>query len=181
MSSDNTPNFDNMTPEEMMAWMESLAKRQGANEGFTTAADLDVPEIDPNSVEIDEPGYIPYGQEEEYSAKASAPPPSPVSQPVIQTPAPPPASEPIEEPAAAELESTIGENALAWLESLAADQGAADFNLDLSSLEPEAAQVPEQKDIDPMTWLQGIASEPELPETKPPTPERTGEPLGSVD
>ena len=59
MSSDNTPNFDNMTPEEIMAWMESLAKRQGADEGFTTAADVDVPEIDPNSVVREtEAGFI---------------------------------------------------------------------------------------------------------------------------
>jgi len=50
---DNTPDFDKMSPEEIMAWMESLAKRQGANEGFTTAADMDVPEVDPNTVVID--------------------------------------------------------------------------------------------------------------------------------
>ena len=39
---DNAPNFDAMTPEEIMAWMESLAKRQGADSsGFTTAATYD--------------------------------------------------------------------------------------------------------------------------------------------
>jgi hypothetical protein len=32
-----------MTPEEIMAWMESLAKRQGADSsGFTTAADVEI-------------------------------------------------------------------------------------------------------------------------------------------
>ncbi|MCC6616748.1 MAG: hypothetical protein IT320_24960 [Anaerolineae bacterium] len=183
MSSDNTPNFDNMTPEEMMAWMESLAKRQGANEGFTTDADVDVPEIDPNSVVIDEPGYVPYGQEEApRAARPSPPPPSPVAPPVIRTPVPPPPiSEPEPEPAEAELGSTMGENALAWLESLAADQGASSFDLDLSSLEPEPAHASDERDIDPMAWLQGIASEPELPEPKPRAQERSEEPLGGVD
>ncbi len=57
---DNAPNFDAMTPEEIMAWMESLAKRQGADSsGFTTEANVEIPEVDPDSVVIDEPGYIP--------------------------------------------------------------------------------------------------------------------------
>ena len=59
----DTPDFDSMTPEEVMAWMESLAKRQGASEGFTTAADMQIAEVDPSSVQIDEPGYVPFGQE----------------------------------------------------------------------------------------------------------------------
>lgn len=69
---ENMPDFDSMTPEEMMAWMEALAKRQGATEGLTTSADMDVPEIDPNSVEIDEPGYIPYGMDPEVWAQKKA-------------------------------------------------------------------------------------------------------------
>src|SRR5688572_555500 len=56
---DNTPDFDKMTPEEIMTWMESLAKKQGANEGFTTSADMQIADIDPTSVVIDEPGYVP--------------------------------------------------------------------------------------------------------------------------
>lgn len=69
---ENMPDFDSMTPEEMMAWMEALAKRQGATEGLTTSADMDVPEIDPSSVEIDEPGYIPYGMDPEVWAQKKA-------------------------------------------------------------------------------------------------------------
>lgn len=69
---ENMPDFDSMTPEEMMAWMEALAKRQGATEGLTTSADMEVPEIDPNSVQIDEPGYIPYGMDPEEWAKKKA-------------------------------------------------------------------------------------------------------------
>ena len=42
---DNAPNFDAMTPEEIMAWMETLAKRQGADtDTLTTKADLDIAE-----------------------------------------------------------------------------------------------------------------------------------------
>ncbi len=57
---DNAPNFDAMTPEEIMAWMETLAKRQGAStDTLTTDANEDIAEVDPDSVVIDEPGYIP--------------------------------------------------------------------------------------------------------------------------
>ncbi len=51
--------FEQMTPEEQLAWLESLAKRQGASEDeLITAADLDIPI--PENTEIDEPGYVPY-------------------------------------------------------------------------------------------------------------------------
>lgn len=143
---DQTPDFDSMSPEELMAWMESLAKRQGADEGFTTAADMAVPEVDPSSVQVDEPGYIPYGmdaatwkvkQEAEAQRKAerravaaSAPPPAappppaptPVAAPVPVAPA---ASAP--EPAAAggqpDFDSMSPEQLMAWMESLAKRQG----------------------------------------------------------
>ena len=40
---DEFPDFDSMTPEEQMAWLESLARRQGANaDEFVTAADQDI-------------------------------------------------------------------------------------------------------------------------------------------
>ena len=99
---ENTPNFDAMSPEEIMAWMESLAKRQGADEGFTTAADVDIAEVDPTSVEIDEPGYVPYGKdpkkwaEEEAARKAAkaASPPT-VTAPQPARPAAPAPSQPL--------------------------------------------------------------------------------------
>lgn len=56
---DEFPDFDSMTPEEQMAWLESLARRQGASaDEFLTSADQDIP-IPENAV-IDEPGYVPY-------------------------------------------------------------------------------------------------------------------------
>jgi hypothetical protein len=162
---DNMPDFDKMSPEELMAWMESLAKRQGAAEGFTTSADVDVPEIDPTSVEIDEPGYIPYGMDtEKWEAKkaeedrikaerlaqqradkaaAAAPPtpPAPVPPPV-EVPAP----VPVPEPAAAgmtDFDSMSPDELMKWMESLAKRQGA-----DEGFTTSADAQVPE---IDPGT------------------------------
>lgn len=56
-----------------MAWMEALAKRQGATEGLTTSGDMEVPEIDPSEVgNIDEPGYIPFGMDPEVWAQKKA-------------------------------------------------------------------------------------------------------------
>jgi hypothetical protein len=103
------PDFDNMTPEQIQEWMESLAKRQGATEGFTTEASMDVAEIDPDSVDQSQLGeYIPYGMtreqweaqlakeaaEKERKAQsapqpvASAPKPAPVPPPVAAAPQP---------------------------------------------------------------------------------------------
>jgi len=118
---DNAPNFDAMTPEEIMAWMESLAKRQGADSaGFTTAADIDIPEVDPDSVVIDEPGYIPSEGKDRgkrigpgvpiksTAPAASAPATKPAAatpapapaKPAVSTPPPPPATAPVAQPAA---------------------------------------------------------------------------------
>ena len=116
---DNAPNFDAMTPEEIMAWMETLAKRQGADtDTLTTKADVDIAEIDPDSVVIDEPGYIPsegkdrgkkigfgvpiarpVGQTP--AAKPAAPPPEPTPAPKPVVAAPPPTPAPAVRPAAA--------------------------------------------------------------------------------
>ncbi len=114
---DNAPNFDAMTPEEIMAWMESLAKRQGADSsGFTTDANVDIPEVDPDSVVIDEPGYIPsegkdrgkkisFGVPIAKPAAAAAPPPAakpatppPASAPAVKPPVPAPAAKAPEPP-----------------------------------------------------------------------------------
>jgi len=186
---DAMPDFDNMTPEQLMLWMESLAKRQGAEEGLTTAANMQVAEIDASAVQLDEPGYIPYGmdaatwerkQEEERKrkearrAQSQTPAPQPVQQtpPPAPTPAPAPAPEPsfeLEQSAFDfELDDTIkaepasqGEDALAWLESIAAgstaDTPQIDFNFDaLNELgqSPAAAATPSE---DPLAWLESLS------------------------
>lgn len=173
--SDNMPDFDNMTQEEINTWLETLAKRQGASEGFTTAADMDIAEVDPDTVVIDEPGYIPYGQETaaqaqpRQSAPTPEPPPAPVpvpAAPPVQPSAPvytPPAAQqpPIEIPEAAaapEPAEPVEQGGLAWLASLAADQDEEIFNLDLSDLPTntsEAAAPPAV--VNPMTWLEDLA------------------------
>ncbi|MEM1875113.1 MAG: hypothetical protein QXP51_05935, partial [Candidatus Hadarchaeales archaeon] len=151
---DNMPDFDSMSQEEIMAWMETLAKRQGAHEGFTTEADMDIAEIDPDTVIIDEPGYIPYGQER---------PARPVS---TSEPAP---KTPLSEPGTAHsphgeesipVRPVVEEGSLAWLESLAAGQSDDVFNLDLSSLtEDIPLPAPSQPEpaIDPVSWLENLA------------------------
>lgn len=128
---DNTPNFDAMSPEEIMAWMESLAKRQGADQGFTTSADVEIAEIDPDSVVIDEPGYVPPEGSKAAKQMLNAPPPAPkpavaakVPAPAPKPAAPPPEPPPAAQPVAAQL-SIFDEPAPAqavdapdWLSSL---------------------------------------------------------------
>ncbi|MFQ3673586.1 MAG: tetratricopeptide repeat protein [Aggregatilineales bacterium] len=104
---DAMPDFDNMTQEQINEWMESLARRQGATEGFTTAASMAVPEIDPSSVDqsLLEDNYVPYGwsredwnaylQKEEAQKRnrtASPPPPAAAAPPPPPAPAPAPAA-----------------------------------------------------------------------------------------
>ncbi|MBC6938380.1 MAG: hypothetical protein DWB42_21460, partial [Chloroflexi bacterium] len=165
---DNTPNFDAMTPEEIMAWMESLAKRQGANEGFTTSADMEIAEIDPSSVQIDEPGYVPYGKdpqkwaEEEAARKAAAAsrpipavPPAEPSRPAAEVAPPQPEMPP---PPAKPEELPVAPSAMSWLESLAVDSGLPDLDLsglgaEITPITPAEIEVP----ANPIDWLESLA------------------------
>ncbi|MFN8562657.1 MAG: hypothetical protein U0703_13805 [Anaerolineae bacterium] len=135
--SENLPDFDSMSQDEIMAWMETLAKRQGASEGFTTAADMDIAEVDPSTAVIDEPGYVPYGQEADLPPKPA--PAAPPVQPAAQAAPPPAASAP--PPAAPKPPMPGVTSTLAWLESLAADKDEGLFNLDLSD-QPSAPAAP---------------------------------------
>jgi hypothetical protein len=157
--SDNQPDFERMSQEEIMAWMESLAKRQGATEGFTTSADVEIAEIDPDTAVIDEPGYVPYSEGKGSALQAAAAPPSQPPQPrPVTRPVPPPATPPPPPPPApAPITATSEVSALAWLESLAANQNDSLFNLDLSALEAPSAEEPEPERANPQAWLQDIA------------------------
>lgn len=179
------PDFENMTPDEIMAWMETLAKRQGATEGFTTDADLDIPEIDPDTVTIDEPGYVPYSETRASSpaddtvvslpavppARPPAPPPeAPVPPPPVTPPAKPTAPPPTPRPITPAWSAPIvrpapkptpePQGSLAWLESLAQQNEDSLFNLDLSGLGEEAPEPAETGD--PAAWLQAMAATPDL-------------------
>jgi tetratricopeptide (TPR) repeat protein len=186
---DNMPDFDSMTPEEIQVWLESLAKRQGASEGFLTEANMEVAEIDPDTVVIDEPGYVPFGE--------TAPPRSETPPPTARASAPPPPTlppEPIIEPQRRDEDEieTIASSpsdagALAWLESLAADQSDDLFNLDITNieedeyLEDEAAEQETPTLADPAAWLEDLARSEGVGETPvtaaasplPPAPQDT--------
>ncbi len=164
---DNMPDFENMSFEEQMRWLESLAKRQGADaEELLTTADMDVQEIDPDSVVLDEPGYIPYGEDKpvEFNQPARATTPEPPPQEPITPPSAPVVTTP--EPVAEQ------EGSLAWLESLAANQSENDalFNLDIGSLvdEPQTSEPA----VDPVSWLEDLArSQGEIESSAPQTQE----------
>jgi hypothetical protein len=180
---DNTPDFENMSPEEIMKWMETLAVRQGASEGLTTSADAEVAEIDPTTVQIDEPGYVPYDTKVGSSSKSAAPPEQPPTRTVPPPATPPPAQPParvvtppplppapmveaapsVQQPAA-QRPSSMDQNALEWLNDFTSEQENSLFNLDLSG-----STVSEEAPIDdPMAWLNDLAAI--APETVEPPP-----------
>ncbi len=175
---DNAPNFDAMTPEEIMAWMETLAKRQGADSaGFTTAADLEIPEIDPDSVVIDEPGYIPSegkdrgkkigpGVPVSKPAAAAAPPPAakaPEPPPVAKAPEPAPVAKAPEPPPVVKApEPTSAQPQLSIFDDLEPVAEAPDWLANLgidNELPPEPEDepaVPEQAGAS-LSWLESLA------------------------
>ncbi len=172
-----------------MAWLESLAARQGAKpEELVTAADLEIP-LPPADTVIDEPGYTP-GYEMSKPA-AAKPEPEPVQAVEPETP-PPPAPEP--EPMAAVPADDLlgGMDPMAWLESLAARQGAKPEELitaaDLEIPLPPADTVidePGYVDYDP--FGSGVSRPvetikvPEKPAAPPPTPVPEPEPAMPTD
>src|SRR5512138_492988 len=108
-----------------MAWLESLAARQGAKpEELVTAANLDIP-LPPADTVIDEPGYTPGYETSKPAAKAEpakaepakaervkASPPKPTPKPVAEPPAP---LEPVAATTAAD-DLLGGMDPMAWLE-----------------------------------------------------------------
>ena len=172
------PDFDNMTPEEINEWMESLAKRQGATEGLTTDASLDVPEVDESDERLADAGeYIPYGwtrerweaqlekEQQEKDARQQqaqqaqddqrppeAPPLSPSDPATPQQPAVSTDDSSADEP---DVDNMTPEEMMEWMESLAKRQGGDESGFTTSA----SMQV---SDVDPDDErLQG------LPEYKP--------------
>jgi hypothetical protein len=142
------PDFDSMSPEEMMKWMESLAKRQGATEGLTTDADMDIQEVSADDERLAGKGdYVPYGwteeklkeklakEEADKAAKKAAQPiePAKPAQPQPVQAAPPPQPQPTPEPiapaasaATPDFDTMSPEELMKWMESLAVRQGATE-------------------------------------------------------
>jgi len=136
---DEFPDFESMSLEEQMAWLESLAKRQGAKEEeFTTTADLDIPV--PEDAVVDEPGYVPYSisgkPAEEQPASEPEPEPEQELEPesvILEDVAAEVALEPADEmpespvlEAVGEVDTGVAEDAgdpMQWLDSLAVQPG----------------------------------------------------------
>lgn len=197
---DNTgdvfPDFDKMTPEEQMAWLESLARRQGAKaEEFTTAANLEIP-IPENPV-IDEPGYVPYSISEKPAARPSEPSPPPAEVPEFQEE---PVSALEEEPEMAVTMDEMGDP-MQWLNTLAIqpdaelaelERDALEWNLDLeesespdldflSELEPEMFEQEETPDFQAQEEPSpAVFPEPVQASSAPPIPD-LDDPLGGLD
>ncbi len=146
-----------------MAWLESLAARQGAKaEELTTAHNMDIPEPPAGTV-IDEPGYVDYdpfsgsgigkptgltgmlGAEQPAAATPSRPTPAPQA-------APQPEPEPVSDISGNNGDVLGGLDALSWLDSLQAQQDAEaaalglDFSETISSTSFETVSGPAQAD-----------------------------------
>src|SRR5437868_1455483 len=105
-----------------MAWLESLAARQGANpDELTTAADLDIP-MPPADSYIDEPGYVDYDPFGGGSVGRT-------TEPVIRSSTPEPEPQP------------ASDDSMSWLSNLAgsSDSATDDF---MSSFGGEPTQAP---------------------------------------
>lgn len=199
-ASSELPDFDNMSPEEAMKWMESLAKRQPDvdSSGFLTTADMDVPEVDPDTVDISSLGeYIPSGMTKEQweAQKARDAERSRAQREQQQSTPPPPADifadidedEEDEDFAAAfaSSEPPAADDPMAWLAGLAAsdDESVPDFSAleDLGAL-AEATTEPAAQEEDPLSWLADLAR-PESREKAPPInmDELSEEPLALTD
>ncbi len=170
--------FDKMTPEEQLAWLESLARRQGVSEDeLITAADMDIPV--PENVEINEPGYVPYSITGDSPLREAKPAPSDSEavpeSPVFKAEEPSPQPEMaedtwltdlLEEEAEVEPAETVpaldsSTEAMRWLDELAvkAETGAMQS---LASEEPgtfdwglpdeEMAWSPETEAPDTLAW-----------------------------
>src|SRR5690606_25763941 len=85
----------------------------------------------------------------------------PEPEPVVAEVEPePPAQQPIAQTDELEtvVQPKVDEGSLAWLESLAADQGDDLFNLDLSALSEEVEPEPAAAaGVDPVSWLEDLA------------------------
>ncbi|NDJ60292.1 MAG: hypothetical protein GYB67_04155, partial [Chloroflexi bacterium] len=105
----------------------------------------------------------PEPQQQRPAAQRPAPPQPPAQQPPQERPAAPPPPPPPAQPPSA----PVDQNALAWLEGLAADQDESLFNLDLSaSTEADASSAGA---VDPMSWLEDLArSQGTTEQTAPP-------------
>ncbi|PJF43059.1 MAG: hypothetical protein CUN55_09275, partial [Phototrophicales bacterium] len=149
-----TDDIAKLAESDPMAFLNALAARQGANPNEIVGGMMEVPDVDPDSVVIDEPGYVPSEQLSFGRQKETTPEPS--SQ----------AAEPVQEAEevdfveqfgaefASELEgATYSDRELEaeadpmeWLQSLTGDQQEVDLfdfeAADLQELDPAQTDFP---------------------------------------
>jgi chemotaxis protein histidine kinase CheA len=186
-------NDDPLGGMDPMAWLESLAKRQGANpDELVTSANLDIP-TPPADTVVDEPGYTPgYDTGKAKPAQAEPPkavPPKPPIEPVKPA-AVPAMPEPVASTAPTDSSDDLlgGMDPLAWLESLAARQGAnpdeliTAANLDIPQPSADAVvDEPGYVDYDPFGGARA-AEAPRVAETpSAPQPVASAAPSGGSD
>lgn len=191
-TSDNQPDFESMTPEELQAWMETLAERQGATEGFTTEDRMDVAEVDPDSVDVQD-NYIPYGKTAEEWAQIQADEraererrkAASATQETPQAQTPPPAEEPAQAEPAEEgmdwlsgLASPVSEDQAAETDAPDMDLSALGQTLDDADADDDMIDLSGLDDLDldidlglgdipsgdPMDWLDGLVATEDEPE-----------------
>lgn len=163
---DMYPDFENMSPEEQMAWLESLARRQGANQDeFTTSADMDVAEVS-DDVVIDEPGYVPYQISEKPRQKHDAPAATPDAPMDDEVSEPPAAADATPAGPAADPFGVSQANPMQWLDALSAQP--EDDLPDMASFSSDAFDE-SGADLDDLAAL-GIDLAAELDELEPPAP-----------
>lgn len=162
----DTPDFDNMSPDEIMKWMESLAKRQGAVEGFTTEADMEVGQIAEDDERLKNTGeYIPFGmktedwekqkaREEEQKRQRLAQQPPAAAKP---SPAQPPAAS-VQPPAASFLPPTPPEPVI---EPPSALDDFLSSELPPLDTDEEETVVAGAGRNNPVDWLTSVANEPD--------------------
>jgi len=162
----NSNDDDPLGGMDPMAWLESLARRQGANpDELTTQANIEIPVLPPDT-KVDEPGYTP--GYESAKPKPAAPPPAPAAKAPEPPKPPPPAPTPAPASAAAD-DPFGGMDPMAWLESLARRQGAnpeeltTSANLDIPVLPPDTK-------IDEPGYTPGYESAKPKPAAPPPVP-----------
>ena len=148
------PEPETVNPAELnpLAWLESLARRQGANpDEFVTTADLEVEEVDPDTV-IDEPGYTPY--DGKAPTAAAPPPPSPAPAPVVE-------ELPQEDEVAlspAEAAALLGLDTLDMIPPQPVVEPEPEMiepPVAAQAVPPVAAE--EAEDVDPLAWLESLA------------------------
>lgn len=138
-----------------LAWLESLARRQGANpEEFVTEADMEVEEVAPGTV-VDEPGYTPYDGGAPAPARAAEPPVA------AEPPAEPVPAPPVMETLPPEPEGLSAHEA-ADLLGLAADDlvpPVAESEFESEPPVPAAAEVADtsEEEVNPLAWLESLA------------------------